>query len=55
MVKLSIAGDQVPVMVLFEVSGNAARFPPKQIGFIWVNVGVVLEFTVMVIFAVVAH
>ena len=55
MVELSIAGDQAPVMVLFEVSGNAAKLPPKQIGFTWVNVGVVFEFTVMVIFAVVAH
>ena len=54
-VELSIAGDQVPVMVLFEVSGNAAKLSPKQIGFTWVNVGVVLELTVMVIDAVVAH
>ncbi|AWA29421.1 hypothetical protein HYN48_04590 [Flavobacterium magnum] len=39
------AGDQVPVIPLFEVVGSAASVAPEQIGATTVNVGVV-EFTV---------
>ena len=42
-------------MALSEVSGNAAKFSPEQIEFTCVNVGMVFEFTVIVIDAVVAH
>jgi hypothetical protein len=40
---------------LLEVVGNAASGSPLQIGFTWVKVGVVLELTVIVMFAVFAH
>ena len=51
---LSIAGDQVPVMLLFDVVGKV-NDPPLQIAATCVNVGVVGWFTVTVIVAVVAH
>ena len=49
------AGDQVPVILLFEVVGNGASVAPEQIGATAVNVGVTLELTVIVNVAVVAH
>ena len=48
------AGDQVPVMPLVEVVGNADKLAPEQIGATGLNVGV-LGFTVIVNVAVVAH
>ena len=52
---LLIAGDQIPVMLLVEVVGNAANVAPLHIGATCVNAGVIFGFTVMVIVAVVAH
>jgi hypothetical protein len=52
---LLIAGDQVPVIELFEVVGNAANVAPEQIAATCVNVGVTFGFTVIVIVAVEAH
>ena len=49
------AGDQVPVMPLFDVVGKAASVAPEQIGATGVNVGVMFGLTVMVRVAVVAH
>jgi hypothetical protein len=49
------AGDQVPVMPLLEVVGNAERLAPEQIGATAVNVGVTVGLTVIVTVAVVAH
>ncbi len=49
------AGDQVPVIPLFEVVGNAANVAPEHIGATAVNVGVNWGFTVMVKVMVVAH
>jgi hypothetical protein len=46
---LLIAGDQVPVIELFEVVGNAANVAPEQIAATCVNVGVTFGFTVIVI------
>ncbi|MNY17254.1 hypothetical protein D3C86_1505600 [compost metagenome] len=53
-VLLFIAGLQVPVMPLLEVVGNAASGAPAQIAGTWVNNGVAL-FTTIVIVAVAAH
>ncbi len=55
MAVLFSAGDQVPVMPLFEVVGSAVRVAPEQIGATAVNVGVILGLTVMVNVVVVAH
>ena len=52
---LSNAGDQLPVMPLLEVVGNADSVAPEQIGATAVNVGVMLELTVIVKVVVVAH
>ena len=52
---MSKAGDQVPVIPLFEVVGNADKVAPEQIDATCVNVGVTFGFTVIVIVAVVAH
>ena len=52
---LSKAGAQIPVMPLLEVIGNGCNVAPEQIGAIAANVGVTLEFTVMVNVVVVAH
>ena len=52
---LSIAGDQVPVIPLVEVVGNADKLAPEQIAATCVNVGVVFGVTVIVINSVVAH
>jgi Flp pilus assembly pilin Flp len=49
------AGDQVPVIPLFDVIGNADKLAPEQIGATAVNVGVILGLTVIVTVAVVAH
>jgi hypothetical protein len=49
------AGDQVPVMPLLEVVGNADKVAPEQIGATAVNVGVTFGLTVIVKVAVVAH
>ena len=49
------AGDHVPVMLLFEVVGNADKLPPEQIGATAVKVGVTFGLTVMVNVVVVAH
>ena len=49
------AGDQVPVIPLLDVVGSGTNVPPEQIGATCVKVGVTLEFTVIVIVAVVAH
>ncbi len=48
-------GDQVPLIPLLEITGNAANGSPEQIGATAVKVGVVLELTVIVIVVVVAH
>ncbi len=49
------AGDHVPVIPLFEVSGKAANVAPEQIGATAINVGVTCGLTVMVKVVVVAH
>jgi predicted aspartyl protease len=49
------AGDQVPVIPLFEVVGNAAKVAPEQIAAIGVNVGVTFGFTVMVMVEIETH
>jgi hypothetical protein len=49
------AGDQVPVIPLLEVVGNADKVAPEQIGATAVNVGVTFGLTVMVKVVVVAH
>jgi hypothetical protein len=53
--KLFKAGDQVPVIPLFDVVGKAAKVAPAQIAAIGVNVGVTFGFTVMVIVEIEAH
>ena len=52
---MSRAGDQLPVMPLLDMAGNAARVAPAHVGATAVNVGVVLLLTVIVKVAVVAH
>ena len=49
------AGDQLPVIPLSDVVGNADKAPPEQIGATGLNVGVTFELTVIVNEAVVAH
>lgn len=53
--ELSKAGDQIPVILLFEIVGNGVIMSPEQTGAICVNVGVLYGFTVMVIAAVFAQ
>jgi ATP-dependent protease HslVU (ClpYQ) peptidase subunit len=53
-VVLSIAGDHVPLILLFDGVGNVNE-PPEQIAGIGSNVGVVPGVTVTVSVAVVAH
>ncbi len=50
-----IAGDHVPVMLSFEVVGKGDSVAPEQILATGVNVGVVFEFTLIVVVAVEAH
>jgi len=54
-VVLSNAGDQVPVIPLVEVVGNADNASPLQIAGTAVKVGKVAGFTVMIKVVVVAH
>ena len=54
-VVLSKAGDQVPVIPLLEVVGNADKVAPEHIGATALNVGVIFGLTVIVNVAVVAH
>ena len=49
------AGDQLPVIPLFDVVGSAASVEPEQIAATGVKVGVTGLFTVIVSVAVVAH
>ena len=49
------AGDQVPVILLSEVVGNAVNIPPEQIAATGVKVGVTVGLTVMDNVVVVAH
>ena len=49
------AGDQVPVMPLFEVVGNGANIAPEQMGAIALKVGAMFELTAIVNVVVVAH
>ncbi len=52
---LSIAGDHVPLIPLFDVVGSALIVAPEQNGPTDVNVGVMFGVIVMVSVAVVAH
>ena len=52
---MSKAGDQVPVIPLFDIVGNADKLTPEQIAATCVKVGVVFDVTVIVMVAVVAH
>ena len=45
---LSNTGDQVPVMLLFEVVGSAVKVSPEQIADTCVNVGVTIGLIVIV-------
>ena len=47
-VLLTVAGDQVPVMLLVDVAGKTGAGSPEQIGAIAANVGVTLGLTVTV-------
>ena len=49
------AGAQVPVIPLLEVVGSGDKAAPEQIGPTALNVGVILELTVIVSVVVVAH
>ena len=49
------AGDQVPLILLVEVVGNAANTPPEQIAATGLKVGVTAGLIVIVNVAVVAH
>jgi len=49
------AGDQEPVIPLFDVVGSADKVAPEHIGATAVNVGVMFGLTVIVKVAVVAH
>ena len=49
------AGDQLPVIPLPDVVGNAESVAPAQIGATAVKVGVMAEVTVIVSVVVVAH
>jgi hypothetical protein len=46
------AGDQIPVMVLFEVVGKADKTPPEQIGLTALNRGVIVVAIVTILLAV---
>jgi len=49
------AGAQAPVIPLLEVVGSAVSVAPEHIGATAVNVGVILELTVIVNVVTVAH
>jgi hypothetical protein len=49
------AGDQVPVIPLLDVVGNAVSVAPEHMGATAVNVGVTFGLTVIVSVAGVAH
>ena len=49
------AGDQVPLILLFDWDGNTPGVEPKQYGPNWSNVGVTLFEITTVIVVVVAH
>ena len=49
------AGDQVPLIPLSDVVGNADKVAPEQIGATGLKVGVTFELTVIVNVVVVAH
>ena len=49
------AGDQVPLIPLVEVVGNADKVAPEQIGATAAKVGVTFGLTVIVKVVVVAH
>ena len=49
------AGDQLPLMLLIDVVGNAVNAAPEQIAATGLNVGVTLGLTVIVNVAVAAH
>ncbi|MNE61537.1 hypothetical protein D3C80_1567570 [compost metagenome] len=49
------AGDQLPVIALFEVVGKAAKVAPAQMAGTWVNTGSITGLTVMVIVVLAAH
>jgi len=54
-VELSKAGNQVPVIPLLDVVGNADKTQPEQIAGTWVNIGIGCCVTEIVINVVVAH
>ena len=55
-VLLTVAGDQVPVILLVDVNGNTGAISPEQIAAIAAKVGVMLGVTVISIVVVaVAH
>ena len=49
------AGDQLPLMPLFESTGKADKVVPEQIEATCVNAGVTFGFTEIVIVVAVAH
>jgi hypothetical protein len=49
------AGDQVPVIPLFDVFDRGFKISPAQIAVVELNVGIVAGFTVMVIEELFAH
>ena len=50
-----IAGDQLPVIPLFEVRGSADKVSPWHIGATVVKVGTIGVVTVIVMVAILAH
>ena len=50
-----IAGDQVPVIPLFDVVSSSLKVSPLQIGFTALKEGVIIGFTTMSILDVIAH
>ena len=49
------AGDQFPLIPLFDTDGNGDKVAPSQRGAAALKVGTVAVFTVMIMFAVLAH
>ena len=52
---LTVAGFQAPVIPLLDVAGKIGAAEPEQMAGTALNIGVMIEFTVTDIFAVVAH